>query len=79
MNVTPSVRIVELPGLPPKGDVSDWVAAGGSYEQFQELMEAAVHLDAGALSELRARWELDDYGVARAAMENYWPKPEPIS
>jgi putative DNA primase/helicase len=32
-----SVRILELPGLPPKGDVSDWLAAGGDTEELQRL------------------------------------------
>ena len=35
--IAESVRVVELPGLPPKGDVSDWIAAGGTKE---ELMRA---------------------------------------
>ena len=35
------VRVVELPGLPEKGDVSDWIAAGGTPEGLQALVEAA--------------------------------------
>jgi putative DNA primase/helicase len=35
------VRIVELPGLPPKGDASDWIDAGGSIEDLQALVERA--------------------------------------
>ena len=31
------VRILELPDLPAKGDVSDWLAAGGDAEQLAEL------------------------------------------
>ena len=27
------VRVLDLPGLPPKGDVIDWVKAGGTVEQ----------------------------------------------
>lgn len=30
-------RIVELPGLPPKGDVSDWLDAGGTVEKLRAL------------------------------------------
>ena len=52
--------VVELPGLPEKGDVSDWIAAGGTIEQFQKLVEAAEPLDATALRALRARWEQTD-------------------
>jgi hypothetical protein len=31
-------RIVELPGLPPKGDVSDWLAAGGTVAELERLV-----------------------------------------
>lgn len=30
-------RLLELPNLPEKGDVSDWIAAGGTAEQFEKL------------------------------------------
>ena len=32
-----SIRLLELPNIPDKGDVSDWIAAGGTREQLQEL------------------------------------------
>ena len=35
------VRIVELPGLPAKGDVSDWLAAGGTVEELNRFAHAA--------------------------------------
>lgn len=35
------VRVVDLPNLPPKGDVSDWLAAGGNNEELIALVEAA--------------------------------------
>ena len=38
--IAKAVRIVELPGLPPKGDVSDWIAAGGTREKLAELVKA---------------------------------------
>ena len=81
MSVAASVRIVELPGLPAKGDVTDWRDAGGTFEQFRELTEAAAPMDAAALSELRARWGLADEEPrhqARAEAADDWPKPEPI-
>jgi len=34
-----SVRIVLLPNLPPKGDVSDWITAGGTIQQLFELIK----------------------------------------
>lgn len=33
-----SLRIVELPGIPEKGDISDWLAAGHSVEELLELV-----------------------------------------
>jgi len=37
-----SVLIVKLPDLPAKGDVSDWLDAGGSAEKLQELVIQAA-------------------------------------
>jgi len=39
--VTKSVKIVELPNLPKKGDVSDWLDAGGTQEQFIDAIKSA--------------------------------------
>jgi putative DNA primase/helicase len=36
-----SVRILELPGLQPKGDVSDWLAAGGARAELEEMAAAS--------------------------------------
>ena len=47
-----SVRVVVLPGLPPKGDVSDWLGAGHTFEELRALVAAApeaVTVDAIAL------------------------------
>lgn len=35
-----SIKVLELPGLPLKGDVSDWLAAGGTKEEFLSLAES---------------------------------------
>ena len=35
------VRILPLPNVPPKGDVSDWLAAGGTQDRLIELANAA--------------------------------------
>jgi hypothetical protein len=43
-NVANEIRVVRLPGLPHKGDVSDWIAAGGTAEQLTKLMEAVSAL-----------------------------------
>ena len=39
--VAASVKVLELPGLEPKGDVSDWLQAGGSREELDRLAEEA--------------------------------------
>ena len=43
--VAGSVRVLELPGLPDKGDVSDWLAAGGDLAQLAQLVDG---MDPGA-------------------------------
>lgn len=35
-----SIRIIELPGLPPRGDVTDWLAAGGTILELEDLAQA---------------------------------------
>src|SRR5262249_11416724 len=32
--IAASIKVVELPGLPPKGDVTDWIWDGGTREQL---------------------------------------------
>lgn len=39
--VATSIRIVNLPDLPNKGDVSDWIAAGGTKSQLVDICRAA--------------------------------------
>ncbi len=36
-----SIKIVELPGLPPKGDAVEWIEAGGTREQLLNLVNDA--------------------------------------
>jgi hypothetical protein len=40
-----SIRILELPGLPEKGDVSDWIDAGGTAEELQAMAAALPDWD----------------------------------
>ena len=37
--VSAKVRVLRLPGLPPKGDAFDWIQAGGTAEQLGQLVE----------------------------------------
>jgi hypothetical protein len=40
--IAAEVRIVKLPGLAKKGDVYDWLKAGGTIEELMKLVEAAA-------------------------------------
>jgi putative DNA primase/helicase len=46
--IAAAVRIVPLPGLPDKGDVSDWIAAGGTAEALLEACKSAATTSAAA-------------------------------
>jgi putative DNA primase/helicase len=37
--IAKSVRVLQLPGLPPKGDIVDWARQGGTVEQLYDLSE----------------------------------------
>lgn len=39
--IAASVKVINLPDLQPKGDVSDWLDAGGTVEKLQELIKSA--------------------------------------
>jgi 5S rRNA maturation endonuclease (ribonuclease M5) len=48
--IAASVRVVELPNLPDKGDVSDWLMTGGTAEQLQEIANRAALFKAATAS-----------------------------
>jgi RecA-family ATPase len=41
VGVAKSVRVVDIPGLPDKGDISDWLSAGGTTEKLVDLLRSA--------------------------------------
>ena len=43
--IASSVKVVELPGLAEKGDVSDWLNGGGTIEELLALVEGAPEYD----------------------------------
>lgn len=84
-NLTPvarRVRLLTLPNLPTKGDVSDWIAAGGTAEQFNALVENAPAWAPRFESKLGGmRWS--DIGAIDGPqyewiVENIIPAGEPI-
>lgn len=64
-------RVLDLPGLPPKGDVSDWIAAGGTADQLWGLVETTARPWAGDRPRLNfgAVWFAD---TDRAMEEPEW-------
>lgn len=50
LGVAASVRLVELPDLPEKGDVSDWLDAGGTREALIALVKATEPMTADDLA-----------------------------
>jgi hypothetical protein len=78
--VAASVRVVALPDLPPKGDVSDWLDRGGDVATLRALAEATpewapdadeVIMEPGALIAIvdRAEAALLDSGIYQRAGE----------
>lgn len=45
LDPAPSVSIIRLPGLPPKGDAVEWIEAGGTAAQLQELIDDATPVE----------------------------------
>jgi putative DNA primase/helicase len=42
-----SIKVVELPDLPPKGDVSDWLDAGHTVDELRAIVAATAEWEAG--------------------------------
>jgi hypothetical protein len=76
-----SIRVLRLPGLPDKGDVSDWLAAGGTADEMERLAAEASpapeHADSVAqlMSEFNSRYFVINE-AGRAVI--YAPKFDPI-
>jgi hypothetical protein len=66
VGVASSIRVLTLPNLPPKGDVIDWMAAGGTREALDELMAAAPV------------WTKPSQVEVEVKDEEEWPDPKPI-
>ncbi len=60
-DVAASVRILTLPDLPPKGDVSDFLEHGGTAEQLAALVEAAPYWTPSSSSSSSLSINDDDY------------------
>jgi putative DNA primase/helicase len=58
--VAASIRILELPGLPPKGDIIDWLKAGGTEPELRALIDGAPYAD-----EVMAKWREEKEDAAK--------------
>jgi predicted P-loop ATPase len=68
-----SVKVLELDGLPPKADVSDWLKAGHTADELRELIDKAAEWQPGKPVDdepWRALFVLDERGRARAVEHN---------
>jgi P4 family phage/plasmid primase-like protien len=65
--VAESVRLVELPGLPKKGDVTDWAQENGSPEKLKKLLDEATPL---SLDENGHENDLDSWEEIRATFDS---------
>lgn len=61
------VKVVQLPDVPPKGDVSDWLDQGHDLDELQRVVDAAMpwHPD----PETRDCWRLDELLANPAVMK----------
>lgn len=66
--VAARVRVLTLPGLPRKGDVSDWYAAGGTADELHRLAEAAPDWRPSVTTHLPVVW----YGQEDAGPAMSW-------
>jgi len=49
LSVASSVKVIELPGLPERGDVSDWLSQGNGVKELRAIAEAAVQFEPKAV------------------------------
>jgi hypothetical protein len=70
-HVAASVRVVKLPGLLEKGDVCDWLDAGGTPEKLIKLTKSTQH-QATTMASVSSAAEL----LAREFPEPKWAVPE---
>jgi putative DNA primase/helicase len=54
-----AIHVVRLPGLATKGDVYDWIEAGGMREQLQALVHAAEPVDMEEMQQLAVASDAD--------------------
>jgi hypothetical protein len=76
-----SCKVIELPGLPEKGDVRDWLAAGGTKDKLRALVKAApwYKLQREFEPKAKAKAKAKEPAAATVSDNDEWPKPKPIT
>jgi hypothetical protein len=78
--VAESVRWLELPDLPEKGDFSDWLnVPDNDKKAFQILVSSAPQWDPNSLNTSLADLELGDRLNILNSVNDIWPEPQEIS
>lgn len=72
-SIVPDVRIVRFPELPPKGDVSDWLALGHSLPDLYERVEqGAVDVAPDTLPSATCAYEMGEPAPIEWAVDTLW-------
>lgn len=68
------VKVIQLPGLPPKGDLWDWIEAGGTRDQLKEIVEKTVAVDPQTVDIAQPARRRE-----RSRKESRAPSPAPVA
>ncbi len=66
-SVAKQIKVINLPDLPPKGDVSNWILAGGTREALMEIIKGTSPIDQASIAAPENKEA--KYSVAKKANE----------
>jgi len=76
LGVAASVKLVRLPNLPDKGDVSDWIGAGGTKEQLLAFVDQTEILDSSFYSSKNREKTESESAFALTLLADLLAEPE---
>lgn len=68
-STAPAIKIIDLPGLPEKGDVVDWLDAGGTLDQLRDFVQSAPLWRAAPFKPIES--EDDPHRLARICVGSF--------
>ncbi len=83
LGIAASVKVLSLPGLPQKGDISDWLDAGHPAEELVKLAEEAPEYTPGDGEQASAGGAIPEFPVlynreiGKSGIIEIWLQPEP--